>query len=59
MFIISNHFVVSEVLGVIQKLKEGQNFFECLVESGNTKIAFSVSILLHSSLVMFPFSGVF
>lgn len=53
MLIISN-CSVSEVLSVIQKKtsKKGKTF---RVLSGNTKIAFSVTILLHSSLVMFPF----
>lgn len=54
MLIICN-YSVSEVPSVIKKkknLKKGKTF---RVLSGNTKIAFSVSILLHSSLVMFPF----
>ncbi len=56
MFIISNHVVVSEVLSVIKNSKKGKTF---RVLTGNTKIAFSVSILLHSSLVTFPFSDTF
>lgn len=52
--LISDHFVVSEVLSVIQNLKEGKGI-TFWVLSGNTKIAFSVSILLHSTLVMYIF----
>lgn len=46
------HCVVPEVLSVVEKLKEWQKPVECSVS-----ICFAVSVVLHSSLVVFPFSG--